>query len=567
MTNRHQSRHNQAPWTPRDIVKADSHSGSHLAAWSWGQGARNSSWGTWGGNLGVTFEDQEPITDGSQVIAHDGYDRVVADRHLTQYTPLGKTVNASQEAFPQAQALARDVFLALHKRLVKLSDIPVTDAYGLNEELVQTLLANEAYQDLHNSTMGDSFLAEQAAANLVGPMIGSLEEGTKERIQRLKTLAEQLKILEARASAMEELQSRQANAELARKHALTEAEIAQLLAQIEALRAGLSEAEKEALKAGLAQGLQAAAEYTERMNSGMQALGGSLGAKNLAYATGQTSGMGRNILSNSEKMALATKLLKNEKLKLVAKLAGRMADIALAVQNQKSAEPTDELNDIRLGHNVGRMVGAEYSYLGDPDLDDVFLYRLATNTLQEYEIIGYTPQGRGPMIVILDNSGSMSGPPEVWSKAVIAALRMIAERERRDFAVIHHDSNVKRVDSFPLGRANPEQMLATIEFFSGGGTNFEPPMLEALKMVRLSKYDRADVIFVTDGLCGINQREQDEWNAARKARGMRAYAVVIGDSSWGLDVMTGLTDHLMQIEDVTTHESESSEVLQTVFSV
>lgn len=150
------------------------------------------------------------------------------------------------------------------------------------------------------------------------------------------------------------------------------------------------------------------------------------------------------------------------------------------------------------------------------------------------------------------------------------ALRMIAEKQKRDFITIHFDSTVQMVDEFPKGMASPEKMLKNIEFFSGGGTNFEPPMREAMKFIRRSKYGKADTIFVTDGLCGIRDEECRTWNEARAKAGMHSYCILIGSDQWGRGVMERLTDKMMTVDPeklMAEHTDTSSDVLQTVFGV
>lgn len=548
--------------------------------WSWGEYARPSGGATggsgwynsfnWGTNT-TTWEDYDPIRDGTQVIDHHGYDRVVAGRVIGGAGKLGTTLAPYRHANPTTDALGRDIFWSLYKRAVKKMDVPLQDAYQINGELIGEMMDGEDYPDLHATTQGDQFLAEMAADKLAPTILSTLSQETTERIRRQKEMSDQLAQLQARAAELEELHGEQPNELLRKGLDETTVSIEELQRQIEELRGRLSDEERAALRKALQGQLTTVIEQVESVQQGFEALGGQLGGgKGLAYAQGVTAAFARNKLDNAKKASLALRLLKDKKLRMIAELAGRMSEIAWQVQNSKSPEPTDELTDTRQGHDIARLLSSEMAYLSDPDLELIFLHRYVNDQLMSYQIEGYTPLGRGPLIVMIDNSGSMSGEPEQWSKAVMLALRMIAEKQKRDFITIHFDSTVQMVDEFPKGMASPEKMLKNIEFFSGGGTNFEPPMREAMKFIRRSKYGKADTIFVTDGLCGIRDEECRTWNEARAKAGMHSYCILIGSDQWGRGVMERLTDKMMTVDPeklMAEHTDTSSDVLQTVFGV
>src|SRR5262249_2348747 len=89
------------------------------------------------------------------------------------------------------------------------------------------------------------------------------------------------------------------------------------------------------------------------------------------------------------------------------------------------------LHAVRMGSDLERMLPSEV--LGLPrhrralHLD--FLRRFAEGELLEYELIAAS--SRGPMVVCVDGSSSMSGSKEIWAKAVALTLMEIARREKR----------------------------------------------------------------------------------------------------------------------------------------
>jgi uncharacterized protein with von Willebrand factor type A (vWA) domain len=93
----------------------------------------------------------------------------------------------------------------------------------------------------------------------------------------------------------------------------------------------------------------------------------------------------------------------------------------------------------------------------------------------QYDLIGHEPQGQGPIIIAIDESGSMTTDyggmmGEVWSNAVMLALLSIAWLQKCDLAVIHFSGpDDLRVDLFPKGQATPTEVIASASFFFNGG--------------------------------------------------------------------------------------------------
>jgi uncharacterized protein with von Willebrand factor type A (vWA) domain len=144
--------------------------------------------------------------------------------------------------------------------------------------------------------------------------------------------------------------------------------------------------------------------------------------------------------------------------------------------------------------------------------------------------------------------GGMTG--EVWSKAVMLALLSIARRQKRDLAVIHFSGlNDLRVDLFPEGQATPAEVIACASFFFNGGTVFEPWMKKALELVDESRFEKADVICISDGISDISPESQAEWTKRRVQRGMRAYGALIG-ANQGEALLGAISDVVFRLDDL-----------------
>ena len=47
--------------------------------------------------------------------------------------------------------------------------------------------------------------------------------------------------------------------------------------------------------------------------------------------------------------------------------------------------------------------------------------------------------------------------------------------------------------------------MAAAETFLNGGTNFETPMRKAMSLIEEDGFEKADVVFITDGECELNE--------------------------------------------------------------
>jgi uncharacterized protein with von Willebrand factor type A (vWA) domain len=217
------------------------------------------------------------------------------------------------------------------------------------------------------------------------------------------------------------------------------------------------------------------------------------------------------------------------------------------------------------------MLPSELCLLADPELEDIFALKFIEKRLMQYELIHHEPQGRGPIILAIDESASMDEPAcaeedttkEVWSKGVALALMAIARLQKRDIAIIHFASrNQIRTQFFNKGEASPEEALEVAEFFYNGTTAFEPWMTKALELIDDSRFDKADVICVTDGLASISATVKTSWLQTKAAREMRAFGILIGTNE-GAGVLASITDAMLPLDML----KNDNPILETIFSI
>lgn len=252
------------------------------------------------------------------------------------------------------------------------------------------------------------------------------------------------------------------------------------------------------------------------------------------FATGWGTNPGElRRLPVHEKFALMEKLQHAKGLRDLSELAGRTVEICRRKRGDRTPSDHGDVTGVALGGELARVLPSEFALLSRPRLRRLFHLRLAERSLAVLEFKPRVALGRGPLVVCIDTSGSMQmGHRETWSKAVACALYTQAREDRRTFAYMHFSSKhelrqvVVRRDE-PHGTALDRLTdIATYAF--GGGTDFDRPLNAALDLIETeSELQRADIVFISDGECGVSPIVQERIAQAKQQRGLSVIGVLV----------------------------------------
>ncbi|HUU89331.1 MAG TPA: VWA domain-containing protein [Candidatus Glassbacteria bacterium] len=310
-------------------------------------------------------------------------------------------------------------------------------------------------------------------------------------------------------------------------------------------------------------------DIRQTLRHGLIAVQGAIDeAEATANAFGFGSEPGQDGYTSAEaKLAVAEKIKNNPKLVEIAKLAGRFRREARKQQANKKKPGPDELTDIECGNDLGRVIPSELMLLNDEMGELVFFKKYLECSLIQYKLEEAPHENRGPIVICLDNSGSMSGIPEIWSKAIALAMSQIAIDQKRSVKIIHFNSDVARVDTFPVGDINPEQLIESCAFFSGGGTLYEPVLQEAFVTIMSDAdkgFKKADVVFVTDGICDLEEKALEVIQTNKKESEASIYSIVIGPKEENT-ILHEISDSVDFIEDFT--DASDKDIKEKIFSI
>lgn len=277
--------------------------------------------------------------------------------------------------------------------------------------------------------------------------------------------------------------------------------------------------------------------------------------------------------SPHEKMELLNRLRNSSKLKQIAKLAGRYRRLAQTHRKEKVKQGLDSVYSLKQGSDISQLIPSEIMRLLLPATRKQFLLDLLEGKTLQYEIQGKQKKGKGPVIICIDSSGSMDGLPEIWSKAVALVLLEIAREQKRDFFCIHFSSGWRQqnlhTNEFPKADPfNVEQLLDMAEYFEGGGTEFEPPLDMARTKIGTEKlYEKADIVFVTDGESAVRDAWLKEYKKWKEENKVNIYSVLIDSYDNSVATVRKFSDRVDKLSNIRESDRNDEIALEIFLDI
>ena len=214
----------------------------------------------------------------------------------------------------------------------------------------------------------------------------------------------------------------------------------------------------------------------------------------------------------------------------------------------------DTVEGITQSGDWSKICESELAAFADADMEDQLLRRVSDEEALSLERYSEEPSGKGPMVVLVDESGSMGGTPICQAKAFALTMARIAQREKRwvCFASFTHGrESFKWVVFKPEEWGTPEadkRLLNWLEMFMSGGTDFEALRYVTEEWDKMAPPEgKADMFFITDMNAHLGDDLVRHMNKWRKANDVRCFGLAIRsgtgdmpkvcDESWSIDSM------------------------------
>jgi uncharacterized protein with von Willebrand factor type A (vWA) domain len=220
---------------------------------------------------------------------------------------------------------------------------------------------------------------------------------------------------------------------------------------------------------------------------------------------------------------------------------------------RKTTHGLDDVVGVVTDGDLGRLLPHELAKLAAPEFEDDTLRRLVERQAMCREYRGTEPVARGPIIVCVDESGSMHGEKGHTAKALALALAWVARHQRRWVALVAYSGDSgERLLPLPPGRWDEAALMDWLGEFIGRGSSLDVPVREMPRIYRQLKAPagKTDVLFVTDAICRIPPDLQAQFRAWKQQVQARLIALVIDSPAGDLGAISDEL-HLVQSLAVT----------------
>lgn len=466
----------------------------------------------------------------TNAIINDAFDESTFQTIKQHATTLEESVAEGTEELATFEKLSQDIFSSLYKYNPKQRSAgELKESHHLNYEMVTRAMKSEQYAHLRQYTKLDDVNSALATVTIANNIIPEIKTILQEQAKRANELVKAEEELEGAKEVMDQFDTKTGH---------MSGGDPQTAKERRAAKTALVKAQKKYDKGVLNNQNTAADDQAIRQvmrKAEKQALDDIYETNEMLEMWGTDAGS-KQALSPEERIRLAQRVGKNDRLKKLAQLLGRFRRLAISAQMTKVNHGFDEVFNITLGQDLNRVIPSELVLLRSEATKQEFARRFAEGKLQQYELRGKEKVGKGPIICCIDSSGSMSIEQDVWAKAVALALLEVAHRQGRAFATIHFGSRCDelKVVTIKKGEQNTiHKILEIAEYYLGGGTDFETPLDKALEIIEETDFKKADIVFTTDGECGVDEDWLDEFIKIRDEKEIRVHSVLIdaGNSS------------------------------------
>lgn len=220
---------------------------------------------------------------------------------------------------------------------------------------------------------------------------------------------------------------------------------------------------------------------------------------------GDSAGTGQMAGTLAEKKALAKRLNRNQTLRKIATRLGTLRRIwAERKRARKAKSNYENITGARFNNDVTRAFPSEIALAATPQGRALFALKYSERTLLTKDYTANRKDlGKGPIVMYIDVSGSMTGASEIWSKAIAFVIAEEALKQKRKIQFNLFDSHIQNSVTIEPNKSSSAELLDFVgDWFLRGGTNFNSVLDHALKNEELTK--QSDVLMITDGESSVN---------------------------------------------------------------
>lgn len=460
---------------------------------------------------------------------------------------LAECEAAGKEKLQSFASLVNDVFQSIYTLKLRFTEEERLSAAArqFHKSILDSLLSDEKYAAIKGVCEGKELPALRATEEFSEQLLENLDSlmeqatGGKGKVDAAAKLQQdQAALFEQLRELMEKWEQMPADARTGIEKKIVRAANRikakeEQAAMFETLMANNLRMNKGEIRACVADAAEAALQKAQETQSAL-----------LAWGDGDAA-MQKSVL-NAE---VLKRCAGSVKLRYIAQFLGRYKELLNSKRLAGYTYGRGQKYDITCGNSISRALTSDLALLSDAALLPLFIRKYQNKRIKQYRKREPEYKGKGDIIVCLDESGSTFGENNAYGMAIAMLLYEICKRNHTNFALVHFASHTK-VDYFPKSEpADPAKVMACAETYLNGGTNFEKPLREVMALAAAGKLDKADIVFITDGICDVSASCLQEFGDFKAATGAKLTGIL-------LDQGENFTFTLQQFSDQVYRTSE-----------
>ena len=172
-----------------------------------------------------------------------------------------------------------------------------------------------------------------------------------------------------------------------------------------------------------------------------------------------------------------------------------------------------EIVGVHESRDLSNLLSSEVGLLSDETMESLFLKKyvdrqLLTFRYEDRQLVPSRDQitevhqrvrqkEKGPFIICVDTSESMTGRPEQIAKVLCLAILKMASRENRRAYLINFSVGIKTIDLYDIANSI-DQIAEFLKMSFYGGTDASLALYEALRQLKSHDYEDADILMISD---------------------------------------------------------------------
>lgn len=270
-------------------------------------------------------------------------------------------------------------------------------------------------------------------------------------------------------------------------------------------------------------------------------------------------------------MRLASLLEQHSEFLQFAEKIGQLRESLVTAGKAKLREKGTRLRGVTVGSNIVQAVPSELALLGDVSSEAIFYDRALGGKLSLYDYETKSKRKQGPMVIVIDGSGSVRGEKGYMIRGLAVALVQLARIEKRWVSIIVFGSKDEQREFIfnPYEKSIADQLIDMATTFFGGDTIFWEPVELAFKRLNTQPFQQGDLVLITDyiqGKEGQLSKYTDRFAQAKTQLGFRYFSLFLPSTQWVNDLSWhSLADHVIPL-DTTFFKQNSTLVANQLVS-